>query len=407
LFVSVALSGERKTTVDRAATKPVHRHESRLAEDYEAQLAAYKDDCEAWKAAREHARKIHKSNRPAIRAALEAIGPEPKEPPLPMLLVADFTPPALVLHFQKSRPWCGIFTSEGGELVGGEALNPEREMQTAALLNKLWDGEPIRRLRVIAGNAFLPGRRCSAHVMMQPIVADQLLSDAMLDGIGTLARMLIVVPQSTIGLRPWREPDSSGAQVLAEYNARILALLKKPPQTSPSNASILDPLPLTFTSDARALWISFHDVVERDLGPGGALQPIQAFGAKMAEHAARLAAVLTVYADPEAIEVDADMLECGIRLAQHYASEMLRLAGSAAVSQDLRLAERLLKWWQARPDGRLYLAEIYQRGLNAIGDAATARRIVGILEDHGHAQPLPAGTVLDEKPRREAWELAP
>jgi hypothetical protein len=73
----------------------------------------------------------------------------------------------------------------------------------------------------------------------------------------------------------------------------------------------------------------------------------------------------------------------------------------------LRLAARLLAWWQARPDPQCHLAAIYQRGLNAIGDAATARQIVGILEEHGWVRRLPAGITLDDKPRREAWELLP
>jgi hypothetical protein len=51
-----------------------------------------------------------------------------------------------------------------------------------------------------------------------------------------------------------------------------------------------------------------------------------------------------------------------------------------------------LAWWQARPDPRCYLATIYQRGLNAIGNAATARRIVTVLEDHGWVLKLPANT---------------
>ncbi len=98
-------------------------------------------------------------------------------------------------------------------------------------------------------------------------------------------------------------------------------------------------------------------------------------------------------------------MACGIALAEHYAVEMLRLAGAGAVNPDLRLADRLLRWWQERPDGRLHLATIYQRGLNAVGDAETARRIVKILTDHGHVRRLPDGTEIDGKPRRDAWEL--
>ena len=100
-------------------------------------------------------------------------------------------------------------------LVGGHAFNDEKAMATGALLNTLWDGNPIRRVRVLTGNAFLPGRRCSTHMMMQRVVADKLLGDAVLDGIGLMARMLIVEPESTVGNRPFREAPAECAPILA------------------------------------------------------------------------------------------------------------------------------------------------------------------------------------------------
>jgi hypothetical protein len=147
--------------------------------------------------------------------------------------------------------------------------------------------------------------------------------------------------------------------------------------------------------------------VERDLGESGELRPIRAFGAKMAEHAGRLAAVLATYIDPESMEVDTDTMACGIALAQHYAIEMLRLHSVGNVAPDLRLAAKLLAWWQALNNPRCHLAAIYQRGPAALRDAATARRIVGILESHGWITRLPEGTEIDGVSRKEAWELVP
>ena len=383
LFGSVAESGERKTTVDRIALAPAYRIEEKWRQEREGQINAFVNDLDAWKAAREAAKKKSKGDRAAIRDALNAIGPEPKAPPQAMLLLEDFSPEALELHLRDARPWAGVFTSEGGTLVGGHAFNNEKAMHTGSLLNTLWDGGSIRRSRVLTGAAFLPGRRCSVHVMMQRVVADKLLGDAVLDGIGLMARMLIVEPESTIGSRSFREDPPECAPVLRAYMDTMLVLLTRPPVTAPDTRDVLDPPIMTLTPDARAMWVGFHDAVESDLRRGGELHPIRVFGAKMAEHAGRLAAVLSVYADPDAMEVNAEAMACGIDLAKHYATEMLRLQGGAAISPDLRLAERLLAWWQARPDPQCHLAAIYQTGPGAVRDAATARRIVGILEEHG------------------------
>jgi Protein of unknown function (DUF3987) len=407
IYVSVADSGERKTTVDKLALAPVYRMEEVWRGEHDAAMHSFANDKEAWKEARETAKKKPKGDRAAIRAGLDKVGPEPKPPPHPMLLVADPTPEALVLHLRDSRPWAGVFTAEGGILVGGAAFNDEARMRTGALFNTLWDGDPIRRTRVGTGASFLPGRRCTAHVMLQPVVADKLFGDPMLDGIGMLARTLLVAPESTAGTRMYREAPAECQVALAEYGARLDHLLRRPPATKGDDATVLDPPVLRLHLDAARMWIAFHDVVEAQLLPGGAYATIKAFGAKIGEHAGRLAAVLTVYADPDAMEVPATMMACGITLAQHYATEMLRLQGASTVSPDLRLAARLLAWWQARPDTRCHAAAIYQRGPSALRDNSTARRIVGILEEHGFVRRLPAGTELDDGPRRDAWELLP
>ena len=183
---------------------------------------------------------------------------------------------------------------------------------------------------------------------MQRVVADKLLGDAVLDGIGLTARMLIVQPESTMGSRPFREAPPECASVLRDYADRMLALLTRPvPSTAPDTQDVLDPPVMTLTPDARS------DVGElpRRCGKRSAARWRAASDPRVrrqdgrARRQARGRAA--VYADPDAMQVDAEAMACGIALAQHYAAEMLRLQGGAAVSPDLRLAARLLAWWQA------------------------------------------------------------
>jgi hypothetical protein len=86
---------------------------------------------------------------------------------------------------------------------------------------------------------------------------------------------------------------------------------------------------------------------------------------------------------------------------------MLRLQSAGAIAPGLRLADKLLTWWQAQDSPRCHLATIYQRGPNTLRDAETARRIVTILERHGWITRLPDGTEIDGVARKEAWELVP
>jgi hypothetical protein len=407
IFISVAESGERKSSVDRIALAGVHEVEAEWRQQAEIERESYMNAKAAWDTAREQAKRSNKGDLAALRASFEAIGPEPKAPPHPMLLIADPTPEALTQHLKDGRPMAGVFTAEGGLLIGGAAFTDESRMRTAALFNTLWDGDPIRRSRIGTGTTFLPGRRCSAHIMLQPVVADRLFGDSMLDGIGLTARILMVAPSSTAGTRLFREAPSETKAVLEAYNSRLRYLLKRPPVTHPDMPDALNPPAMLLHPRATTAWIEFHDQCEQAIKHGCYLAPIAAFAAKLAEHAGRLAAVLTIYHDPAATEVSLLAMQCGIALAAFYAQEMLRLHGGASVSPDLRMAQHLLSWWQKQPSPSLHLALIYQCGPAALREAKSARKAVEILEEHGWIERLAPGEVIDGAPRKEAWRLRP
>lgn len=407
IFISIAESGERKSTVDRLAVAGIRRVEDQWRASWESHKPQYMNAKVAWDSARADAMRKAKGDMQARLSALVAIGPEPKAPPHPMLLVADPTPEALIMHLAEGRAIAGLLTDEGGQLLGGAAFNDESRMRTAALLNILWDGSPIRRLRRSTGTTFLPGRRCSAHIMVQPVVADTLLGDSMAEGIGLIARMLIVAPESTAGKRLFKEASDASESALAAYHDRLAYLLLRPSVYQSECPDALDPPIMRLDDDARAAWVAFYNESEQAIAPEGPLTPVRAFAAKLAEHAGRLAAVLNLYYAPDAMTVSLAAMQSGIQLARFYAHEMLRLHGSASVAPELRMAQILLRWWQIQPDAMQYLAKLYQFGPNGLREASKARAAVKILEDHGWIERLPAGIELDGKPRKEAWRLLP
>lgn len=406
LFVSRAESGERKSAADRLALRPVATIEREWREQAEAEAPAYKNAKEAWEEARAAAKKKAKGDKAAMIAAFDEIGPEPRAPRSPILLVADATPEAIALHLADGRPFGGQFTAEGGMVIGGTGMSDENRMRAGAFYNTVWDGDPIRRNRAMARSAFLPGRRFTVHLMMQPNVAATLLSDDVLGQLGTTARLLLVAPDSTAGGRLYREPPAAAWAAIGDYSDRMLGWLRKPCRTE-GEGDALDPEPLALDTDAKRIWVRFHDAAERDLAPSGAMASIRSWGSKMPEHALRLAALMAAVNDPETTMIGKDDMAAGCALAQHYAAEMLRLSGDATVPPDLRMAHRLLAWWQTRDHPRCHLAAIYQYGPSGLRDAATARKVVGILAEHGWVRPLPTGTEIDGQARREAWELVP
>ena len=404
MFVSIAESGERKTSVDKIALATVREIETQWNREYRQQKTDYQNQLAAWKQARAG---VKKASMTGMLAEFGQTGPEPEEPPHPMLICSDVTPEALVMHLERGRPFAGLFTAEGGILVGGSAFSDESRMRTAALLNQLWDGEPIRRLRIGTGTSFLPGKRCCAHIMMQQVVADRLLGDSMLDGMGMLARMLIVAPESSAGSRLFKSDAAQNAPILQAYNSKISSLLMKQPDTNDPFGRELSPRVLPLNVDAKSAWIAFHDQCEWAIRPNGELVMIKAFAAKLAEHAGRLAAVLAVYHDPQVRAVPLWAMECGIQLAGHYAMEMRRLHGGASTPLSLRQAQRLLDWWQQREEPIIHLANIYQLGPAELRGSKQARAVVKVLIEHGWVERLEPGTQIDGKPRRDVFRLIP
>lgn len=405
-FVTVAETGARKSASDTEATWPVRKREQSLRATQEAELPNYFNDKTAWDKARDEVVKRGKGNRAIIKAGLDALGPAPPPPLEPMLTCPEPTFEGLCKLFAVGQPSLGIFASEGGQFVGGHGMSDDARLRTAAGLSKLWDDGETCRVRAGDGATILSGRRLTVHLMAQPDVAEIMLNDRLLADQGLLSRFLITAPDSAAGLRLWREPKPESDVALKRYGARLLAILEEPLQLAAGKPNELEPRRLPLSSSARGLWIGFANHVERAIAPNGALELVRGLANKLPEHAARLAAILALVDDLGAPEISADHMRAGIALAEHYATEALRLFGASRVNSDLRLAQRLLDWLLgAWSEPAISLPDIYQRSLNAIGDKATAARLVAILEDHGWLVRIPEGAVVSGVRRRDAWRI--
>ena len=321
-----------------------------------------------------------------------------------MLTSEEPTYEGLIKLLLYGYPSLGLFADEGGRFVGGYGMSEEHQLKTASGLSELWDGKRISRVRGGDGAALLYGRRVSMHLMMQPQVAQRMLGNPLLIDQGLMSRCLVTWPESTAGTRQYQETNLREDTDLKAYSRRIAEILTSPLPLVEGKQNELAPLKLTLSTEAKALWIKFHNAVEVRLADNQLFSSIRGFANKSPEHALRLAGVLTCYENLKAKEISTDHMRAGINLAQHYLDEALRLFHSSQTDPDLLLAEKLLTWAQQRSQ-YVALVDIYQRGLNAISDAATARRLVKILEAHGWFVPVPGGKELDGQFRREVWEV--
>jgi hypothetical protein len=404
-LITVAQTGERKTAADQEALAPIIKREARLRDAWDADYPIYKNAKMAWDKARDFAIKHANGDPELIKQKLAALGDEPTEPLVPLLTCAEPTYEGLVKLLMRGHPSIGIFAGEGGQFIGGHGLSNEAKLRTAAGLSDTWDGTPIKRVRAGDGIVILPGRRVAMHLLAQPGVAAEMLSDGTLLDQGLLSRVLASAPDPTSGTREWREPDPRSRVTLNQYCAQMLRILDAPLPLRDGAANELTPRALTLSAPAVRAWIAFYSAVEPRLASGGELDPIRGLANKLPEHAARLAAVLTLVRNLDASEIGADEMNAGTLLAAHYASEALGLFGVSRTNPELKTTRSLLEWLLKRGKPIVSLPCIYRLGPSAVRDKASAARHAAILENHRHLIRIPEGAEIDGKYRRDVWRV--
>jgi hypothetical protein len=405
-IVTVAESGERKTASDREASWPIRKREEALRNARDNELFSYENDLAAWEKAREVALRNGKGDRASTKDMLDKLGPKPSPPAAALLTCPEPTYEGLCKLFATGWPSLGIYSDEGGLFIGGHGMSDEAKLRTAAGLSALGDNGIVRRVRAGDGAVVLPGRRLSVHLMAQPEVAEIMFGDPLLLCQGLLSRVLVTAPDSFAGTRLWRDEQPATDSHLKHYGAVFLEMLHAPLPTPDGRSNGLRPRVLQLSPAARQLWIRYADHIELAVAPEGALESVKGLACKLAEHAARLAGVLSLVDDFEAGEIGDATLKAGIALADHYASEALRLFGASQVADELKLAEKLRRWLLHRwKETDVSLPDIYQFSLAAIRTKTAAKRAVDILEDHGWLERLPEGAEIRGCRRRDAWHI--
>ena len=310
--------------MDDLALEPIREREKSLKTVYAQDQEEYVNLKDAWDRQRKQALGPKGSLEEKV-SVLESIGPEP-EPPLQHLLTCpEPTFEGLTKLFAIGQPSMGLFSSEGGQFLGGHGMSSDHRLKTAAGLSHLWDGQPIRRVRAGDGSYELAGRRLSLHLLVQPGVAQKVLSDPLLADQGTLSRLLVAAPEPRAGTRKWREPTAESQVALERYKSHLGTILSTQLPLADGKRNELLPRRLPLSATARNLWINFADWVEEGVLQGRCYEQIKAFANKLPELATRLAAVLTLVRDTQATQIGEEDLARGIELATFYAGEAIRL----------------------------------------------------------------------------------
>lgn len=266
-------------------------------------------------------------------------------------------------------------------------------MAALAFFLKAWGAETLSVVRGGAGLTSLLGRRVSMSVMVQPVLLEQLLTDPLADGQGFLARCLIAQPATLAGTRFFSHANPHDHPAVQAYAARMAQLLDTAPELwEGGDGYELKPMGLPLGADAAALWIEFYNAIEAEQAPGRELEDARAFASKAAEQAARIAAVIALFNDPEALEVGAEAMDGAIQLAAFYVHEHLRLTGKGRQAQTDKRLRTLLEWLHGQ--GCFVSAALVLQKTPRAVRSLKAKGINLLLEElaaRGYIRPAPGG----------------
>lgn len=377
-LLTVADSGERKSAADSVLC--------REARDWERSCYA-----------------AFEAERKANMRASET----PEEPLQATVFAGDPTLEGLHKLLLINRGWAGLFSDEAGMFVGGHSMGRDNIGRTVAGLSSLWDNGTADRVRGGDGVAKLYGKRLALHLMMQPVFAEELLSNPKASGQGFLARCLLAWPSSTAGHRRYREGDVYSEPGMQAFTARIRQLLQAREPLHRGERNQLEPPPLRLDKEAKALWIGVHDAIEQAQRPGGDYESIRPWASKAPEQILRVAGVLTVLGQDAPQQIQAAEIHAAAELVDWYLHEAVRLRDVGSVSPETQNAESVLSWCWERGLTAVHSAVLTNSGPRPVRNAKALHAAMKLLEQHGWAARVEGGALLDGAHRRHAWHIRP
>lgn len=348
-LLTVADSGERKSTCDGFFMQAIRDYEAEQAEAAKPVIKDHKAAMEAWEAKRggikEKIRQLSKAGKPAREQedALRDLEHDKPEPPrVPRLIYGDATPEALKWNLAKGWPSGGVVSSEAGLVFGAHGMGKDSVMRNLATLNQLWDGVDIATERRTTESFTVRGARLTIALQVQEATLRSFFdrSGALARGTGFLARFLLAWPESTQGHRPFTDPPESWP-ALARFNQRITGILEQDVPISEDRA--LSPPVVPLAVDTKSAWMTFHDAIENELRSGGELYDVRDVASKTADNAARIATLFQIFEQGRAA-VGLVAFEGASRIAAWCLHESRRFYSELALSKEQADAIRLDDW---------------------------------------------------------------
>jgi len=411
LFICTAMApGNRKSGVVERVTRPLRAAEHDAIDKVAAELTEAKTtkaiaDTKAKDLARQAAHAASNNDPNAAGLAQDAVdaaamAEQITVPTMPRILADDTTPEALSTVMAEQDGRLAVISAEGGifDIIGGRYS----KMPNFDIYLKAHAGDEIRVDRVGRKPEHIAHPALTLALAVQPAVLRTIADREGFRGRGLLARFQFVLPTSFVGAREVGAPAVPG-----EIGDRYDRLTK---QMVVALAGWTDPAVLVFTSGANEALLDYERVLEPKLGPGGDLEHLADWGAKLAGAVVRISGLLHLAGRSATAfreEIDRDTFIAASRIGDYFlahARAVHTFMGADGVLDD---AKALLRW--ARGRSTFSKREAHRALETRFEKSNSLDAPLALLEDRGwiRRQPDPPASPTGGRPPSPVYDLHP
>lgn len=378
MLIVAAKSGERKTSTENRFFQGINELQREECEKYKTRYTAWekdkaRKDIKIFALEKEIKKRVIKGGEVSLlEESVEDIKSSiSDEPVLCRYIHEDVTSPALYNGLEKF-PYASLISNEGGGVLKGSAFNDFSK------LNTVWSGGRISVARATAPSYILDDVRLTISLMIQPEILSKysLKKGDEWRASGGLARAIVCMPISTQGERfiDERTHEWECINAFSTKTKKILSEVGEEFYRGNKRRRVI-----CFSEGARHRWVDFYNWVEGQIGKGGRFEFAGDHASKLAENAARVAALLH-YFEGKNGDVAEESLVAAIDICMYMSDSFSNLFSSEL--PDEMLAELLRKYLlqhKREKSYRIRKNDILQYGPNRLRNKDSLERALNVL----------------------------
>lgn len=345
----IADSGERKSATDGLVCNPIKDHDLNMGLEHDAAEISYKASHRLWKAkdamlqkkvdkaVQTGALNLNEMNHHPIHEELvRHERQEPAKPARERIVHENITDRSLLTAMQGDGKAIALMSDEAEIVLKGTA------MSGLGTLNKAWDGAKTLPVDRMDAPPQVYNPRLTVSLMVQKMLFEDYMNrrGERARASGHLARYLVVCPESTVGFR-YMTLEERIWQHLPAFHQRVAELLHGTHQRRA--AGVYTRQLLSFTAEAKELWVREVNDVEPRLRRGADLDSVRDFASKFMEITSRLAAILHYFDRQQGMAISAETLGRALDIVGWHFDEYIDLFGEATEPEGVKDARRIVR----------------------------------------------------------------